>query len=354
MASAIDYSSLTLNAEEAREASQAVFEKLYNKSPLGDLHFLMTGIQMKTKIPFFGRMGLIGKKSTGCTPNAITGVSTSEKEWDPELIDFRLAHCQSDVPQLLKMWKRSRIAANTWEDVDNEFIAFIEDTIMDAHKEAILRITSFGDEAAALVSGGGEITNGTDLDYFNFLDGLWQQVFTGVAATTVKRYIITENAQASKAAQLSLADTRALLVFRNLYELADSRMHDSGTLKYQITRTLWHNWWALLEDKSLANAILNDVESGASGKMNYRGIPIIVRDDWDRNIAAYHDKTTTFYLPHRAILTTTENIPIGTSDEESMNALDSFFDKKDRQWYFDGASMTDIKLLEEYMITTAY
>jgi hypothetical protein len=193
-----------------------------------------------------------------------------------------------------------------------------------------------------------------DTGYFSMLDGLWKQIFAGVASSDVVRYEITENGQATKSAQLTLGDTVALDAMRYLHENIDSRAHDSALLKYQITRSLWNNWWALLEDKSLANAILNDVESAGSGKMNYRGIPIVVRNDWDRNIKAYQDLSSTYYLPHRAILTTVDNIPVGTSDEESMKEIDSFYDKKDKMWYFDGATMLDCKMLEEYMIAAAY
>ena len=354
MASVIDFSSLTLNPEEARESSQAIFERVYEKGDLGEKHLVITGIERKEQIPFYGKMGLVGKKSSGCTPNAVSGPGTSEKYWDPELVDFRLSHCQGDVPQLLKMWKRSRKALGTWEDVDNEMVAFIEDRGIDANMEAIYRITSFGDEAAANVTSGGQITDGVDTGYFSMLDGLWKQIFAGVASSDVVRYEITENGQATKSAQLTLGDTVALDAMRYLHENIDSRAHDSALLKYQITRSLWNNWWALLEDKSLANAILNDVESAGSGKMNYRGIPIVVRNDWDRNIKAYQDLSSTYYLPHRAILTTVDNIPVGTSDEESMKEIDSFYDKKDKMWYFDGATMLDCKMLEEYMIAAAY
>ena len=185
------------------------------------------------------------------------------------------------------------------------------------------------------------------------LNGLWQQIFTGVAAATVHRYTITENGQATYAAQLALGDTVALDAFRDMYENIDPRAFLNGTLKYQVTRTLLNNWQALLEDKSLANAVLSQVEEGAT-KWSYRGIPIEVRYDWDRNIIANLDTTAVYYLPHRAILTTLENIPIGTSDEGSMDQIDSHYDRTDKKWYYDGASYLDCKLLEEHKIAVAY
>jgi hypothetical protein len=289
---------------------------------------------------------MLGKVSSGCTPNAAAGLDLTEKYWDPELIDFRLTHCQGDVLQLYKMWERSAKALDTWEQMDNAQMQFIVDRAKDAHLEAIFRITSFGDEAAALVGGGGNITAaGGDVTFWNMLDGLWDQIYTGVAAATVPRITITENGLATYALQGALGDTVALDCLRGMYEEIDPRAFQSGTLKYQMTRSLINNWWALLEDKSLANSIRAEIEKDGT-PLSYRGIPIEVRYDWDRTIATYFDTTAATFLPHRAILTPIENIPIGTSDEESMNAIESFYDKKDKSWYYDGASYMDCKLLE--------
>jgi hypothetical protein len=354
MASAIDFSNLTLNPEEARLSSEAVFEQVYNKGPLMDYHFIATGIQMQTQIPFYGLMGLVGKASSGCTPNEVSGVATSQKYWNPKLYDFRLPHCQNDVPQLFKMWKRAAKALDTWEEVDNEMVAFIESRGVDANMEALLRHTSFGDTAADTVVNGGNLTNGTDKGYFTLIDGLWKQIFTAVAATTVKRYTITENAAASKTAQLALGTTAALDAMRWLANNIDARAFTGGTLKYQMTRTMHSNWVDLLEDKSLANSVRVEIEEAKATKWSYRGYIIEIRYDWDRTIQTYFDQGTTYYLPHRMILTPVENIPIGTSDEESFSQMDSFYDKKDKKWYFDAAGMIDCKLLEEYKIAVAY
>ncbi len=101
----------------------------------------------------------------------------------------------------------SRIALGTWENVDNEMMAFITDRGIDAVTEAILRISQFGDKSAALVANGGYITAGKDIAFLTMINGLWQQIF---ASATVTRYTIPENVLATEAAQLALASDRAL------------------------------------------------------------------------------------------------------------------------------------------------
>ena len=351
MASLIDTADLTLNPQEALSVSEAVFEQVYNKPLLSRAHDVRTGIQMKTQIPIFGLIGAVGKKSSGCTPNtSAEKVNLTEKYYDPALIDFRLTHCQNDVAQLFKLWKKDRIANKTWENVDNAMMAFLADRTVDAAYEAILRISSFGDKAAALVSGGGYITTaGGDVTLFTMINGLWQQIF---ASATMKRYTIPENALGTAAAQNALDPSRALTVLRYLYNNIDSRAHTVGGLTFQVTRSLVNNWQDYLEDKSLGFT-LQVTEDGKESWL-YRGVPIIIRDDWDKNIRAYNNLGTTYLYPHRAILTPVSNIPIATSDEGSMTSLDAFYDKVTKSHYIDVAFYLDCVMLQESLIAVAY
>jgi hypothetical protein len=355
MASVIDFSSLTLNSEEARNLSECIQEQLYSKPELTQVHDVQTGVEMDRYIPILGKYGLVGKVDPGsCAVNAESSqIPVSQKQWTPKLISGRLTHCQADIPNLLKFWKKARIAANTWEKVDNEMVAFINDRVLDAVLESIFRISEFGDTAAEVVGSGGYLTAGTTKTYFNMLNGMWKQIFTDQAGNAYAyRYTIDENALGSKALQLDLAADRALAMFRAMYENIDSRAFDGNNLKFQVTKTIMDNWWAYLEDKSL-NFSIAEVQDGIS-KMRYRGIPIIERKDWGRTITAYHNLGDTYYLPHRAILTDINNMPIGTSDEESLNSLDSFYVQKDKAHYIDFAYKIDQKNLQEVLMAVAY
>jgi hypothetical protein len=354
MASKIDFSTLNLNEEEARMISELVFERTYTRPELTNVHAIQTGVEMDKFIPILGQFGLVGQVDPGsCSNNSETSqIPTSEKQWAPKLVSYRMAHCQDDLPDLLKFWKKSRIAKNTWEEVDNEMMAFISDRIEDANVQAQLRIADFGDTTEDVVGSGGNLTAGTDKTYFNMLDGMWAQIFTDQAGDAdIYRTEISENGEATKVAQLALGSSVALDAFRDMYNNIDPRAFD-GNPVFQVTRSLFNNWQDYLEDKSLSFT-LNQAEEG-SNRWNYRGIPIIVRHDWDRIIKAYFDNGTTYYLPHRAILTDLNNIPIGTSDEESLTSLDSFYDKKDKTHYIDVAFKMDVKILQEELMAVAY
>ena len=356
MAATIDFSSLTLNTLEAQSLSECIQEQLYAKPELTRVHEIMTGIEQDKYIPILGKYGLIGKLDPGaCGVNSETGtIPTSQKTWTPKLISGRITHCQADLPNLLKFWKKSRIANKTWEEVDNEMMAFINDRVLDAILESIFRIAEFGDTAAEVVGSGGYLTAGTTKTYFNMLSGMWQQIFTDQALGTPlsHRFTIAENALPTKVEQLALADGKALLIFRDLYNNADSRVFEGNTPVFQVSKSIFDNWQDFMEDKS-AVFQLDRMEKGST-QWSYRGIPIVIRNDWDRIIRAYHDLGDTYYLPHRAILTDIANIPIGTSDDQSLSQLDSFYDRTDKKHYIDFAYKIDQKNLQEALLSVAY
>lgn len=356
MASKLDLSALTLNEQEALSANEAVFKTVYSKPMLSDAHFIATGIKMKTQIPIFGLLGLMGKAASGCTPNTNTGtVAATEKYWDPYLSQDRFVHCQADINQLFKMWPRASKASETWESMDAALLAFLLERVADASADNIARIAWFADESAALIAGGGVITAGQTITYHNQIDGLWKQIFDAVTALTIpaaQKITISENSGASYAAQLALGDSVALDTFRAMYENLPAEAFSKPGLKYQVTRSLYMNWKAFLEDKSLVFQ-LSTAEQG-SATDSYRGIPIVVRNDWDRNIRTYENNATTYNKPHRAVLTPISNIPIGTSDEESFSTFDAFYDRVTMSHYIDTAWYLDAKLLENDQISVAY
>lgn len=354
MSSVVDLSGLTLNTREAESPSQAIFETVYAKPELVNAHGIQTGIIMDQQIPFFGLLGLVGEADTDCdAPTSTEQISTSEKTWTPKTIGFRLAHCQKDVDALFKIWERSMKAKDQWEQIENPMVTFLSQRVVDASLESQLRLSSFGDTAAANIASAGRITDGVNVKYFNVIDGIWKQVETGVTAETIEHVNIPENEEAAKADQVVLDDDRAYKVLKAMYEAADSRLLAQPGKVFELTRSLFVNLESYLESKTLNAGFVERTENGASG-LSYRGIPIVVRDDWDRNIRAYMYDGTKYDNPHRALLTVKENIPIGTSDEDSMKNLEMFYDRTDRKHYIDVAYSMDAKVLQNYLVVAAY
>jgi len=349
----IDAEDLTLNAKEVESVSDVIFERVFNDSDLSEYHDIETGINVTTQIVLAGLVGLLGKKATGCTPNEAEGFALREKFWEPVLEDFRLSHCQLDMPALLKIFKKAqKINPDFFDMVGSEEFGVIIAAVERAMIENIHRKVWFNDKTAALATGGGVFTAGTDLGYFNSFDGLFKQIFSDVTAGATPRVTITANAGANYAAQALAADA-ALTIFEGLVTKADERLIADDEAFILTTRSVADNYRATLRNKNLGAGFLEVVEGGRP-KLYFDGIEVKVRYDWDRYIKAYQNNGTKWNLPHRAFLVVKQNIPVGTLSVEDLAKLDVFYDRTLKTNFMDAAYTLDAKHLEPYLTVAAY
>jgi len=349
----INAEDLTLNPREVETASAIIFERVFDESDLQEYHEVETGIDMTTQIVFAGRIGLLGKKTTGCTPNTAEGMALTEKFWTPVMEDFRLSHCQVDMPALLKIFKKAqKINPDFFDMVGSEEFGIIIAAVEKAMLENIHRKAWFNDTAADVVAEGGVFKAGTDLGYWNSFDGLFKQIFADINSGDSNYVAITANAGANYAAQ-ALAEDAAYETFEKMTVAADERLASSDEKFILATRSLADNYRATLRNKSLGSGFLERTENGTP-KLYFDGIEVKVRYDWDRYIKAYQDNGTKWNLPHRAVMTVKENIPIGTLSEEDLKKLDVFYDRTLKTNFMDAAYTIDAKHLENYLTVAAY
>lgn len=353
----LDLQNFTMNPEEAQGVSEAIFIGLILEGSLEETHDIITGIEHKTQIPFIGNLGLLGKKITGCDRNVNGGtIPLTEKWWDPVLIGDRLKHCAKDVPALLKLFnKAKKINPDFFDRIDSEDFGIIIAKVMQAMESMLNRKVWFEDTAAANVSNGGVFKNGVDVSYFNTFNGLFKQIFAEIPDTAANYVEIAANDGANYAAQ-ELAANSALGIFRKMHTKMDARffqaLEQGAQPEFLVTRELYQNYQDQLEDKSLVFT-LAEAKDGVN-QLTYRGIPIKVRYDWDNNIRTYQDNGTKWNLPHRAILTVKENIPVGTLNTSDLNTLETWYEMKDKANYIDFDLSLDAKHLLPYLTVAAY
>lgn len=353
-----DLSAMTINEEEANQLSQAIFERTITGGDLNEFHDIITGVHHKMQIPFIGNMELVGKTQTGCTRTESTEtIPLTEKFWDPSLIGDRLKHCATDVNNLFKLFqKASKVNPDFYDKIGSEEFGVIIAAVEKAMKKMNNRLVWFGDTAADNVSGAGVITNGVSVAFFTPFDGLWKQIFAEITAGSAQHVDIAENALSTYALQDALGATTAYDTLKAMYNKMDARMmeaiEDGAAPEFLVTRGLAQNWEDKLESVSMAFS-LTEVKDGTD-RLRYRGIPIKVKNDWDSNIRSYQDNGTTWNLPHRALLTVKENIPVATVNESDLTAIESWYEKKDKANYIDFDLKLDAKFLLDYMAVVAY
>jgi hypothetical protein len=180
---------------------------------------------------------------------------------------------------------------------------------------------------------------------------LFKQIF---AQVTGSQYVeIAKNAGVTYAGQVLAAD-ESIAILKAMYNAADSRLLAQPNKKFYVTRSIWDGYLNDLE--SIQNSGAGNTMINEDGKvtLTYRGVEVVNMEIWDRIIEAYQDNGTVYNLPNRAVLTTPQNIPIGTLADGDFGTVDAFYDRTLKTNYIDGVYTIDAKHLESYLTVVAY
>lgn len=342
-----------INEGEKTDLAKAIYERFLSRPDLTRMHEIVTGVTYNELIPFVGLLPDAGVCQDDCeTTSSNPAIAFTNKRWQPKDVGDKLKVCPKDYRSILNTVRTNLTKQGVWDPMGSEEMQIVEDRALEAMISYLHRFAWFGDTAAnTIASGYGTLTNGTNITLFNCLNGLFQQAFAAVTAGTLTRVTIAKNAEATYAAQ-ALGTDDAFNTFKSMVEQADPRLFQATGNQFIITRSMHMNYVASLETKGLSNG-LNPLDNAAYGPFVFRGIPIIVNDEWDRIIRQYYNSGTAWDKPHRAILTSPSNIPAGFI-ENNIAYVDSWFSKDDEAAYIKIRNEFDVKLLEEYAAVIAY
>jgi len=347
-------SDLTFNGEEIRSIREAILEQVFAKPAVTDFHTVYEDIVTKKQIAFLGRLGKITRVDAGCSSSPLSaGITNSEKFWEPVRFEIWLSECYTNLEDTFFVWAKQRGLAEP-DLTGTDFAAFLVERMTDAMYEDTLRIAWLGDTDAESVDAtpSGILSAGVSpLDY-NQIDGFWKQLFAIGTATPTQRTTISENALSTKAAQDALANNRAFLTFQSMMNKADYRLRSAQNKVMLVTMSLLDNYATYLESQGNDASFIR-IEQGFS-VLRYRNLEIIGVDLWDRYIRADFDNGTKYDIPHRAVLTTKENIALGVDAASALADIDQWFERKDKTTNFRGGYKMDAKVLENYMVSLAY
>lgn len=364
MASAINNGTFTFNPEELKDWSMVINELTFGDPTLNAVHDVQQGIKHQEQIVFAGRIGPVGKKiGANCTPNEISGVTLTEKFWDPAFEDFRLSHCSSDVNQQDKLVNQmTRMNPDYFTVVEGSQSSignFLVERVIDGVGESLWWKVWF-DRKDASTSGSGsgseDFTTGSDVDFWNSFDGIWYQIYQETNLTTGGKYysdaLAIRNAGATYGDQV-LIPGEAIAAMKDVYNKADSRLRSRQDARFLATRSMYDGVINDLETIQNVGGFTQTNENGMS-VLRYRGIEVTMMDTWDRFIDKYKNSGTNYVRPHRVVLTVSSNIPVGTLAEGDFGTVDAFYDRTLKTNFIDGEYSLDSKLLEDYLACVAY
>lgn len=351
---------ITWNGKEVMGLNEAIFESVFVNPDINEFHTIVPGIVAKQQIAFLGLLGLVGKSGGGCTPTADTPTaSLTEKFWEPATISMRIEECYTTYNASFFVWAQNK-GVKRADLTNTDVFNFIEERATTGLNEAKLRHAWFGDTDAANYnsSPAGIITNGTDLDFFNAIDGFWKQIYAIVATDSTKKAAsITKNSGVSFAAQaFDSTDTTNKVVMSYLRDCltnADERLSDREDKVFIVTKSVYDQY---LKELASYTAVESSYQLNINGKkeLMFDGVPVRKFSFMDRTIRAYQSNGTVYYQPHRIVLTTKSNLQIGVESEEALNSMEAFYYQKDKTNILDAEWKMDAKVIEDYMIEVAY
>lgn len=352
---------LTYTADEIRDFSELIFEKAYKYPQLSLMHQVETGIRAKKNIGISGRMGLIGKARTGCAFTADNQIIPfTEKQWDPKEVDIPFSQCLDDL--LPSFWKwGAKMGKDKLDLTQTDFEEWFTILYAEASIEAALRIAWFNatDHANYSDSPAGFITNATDTDYYNIINGLWYQLFDIAATNSDRQYVISENSNATYALQ-ALATDKGQTILANLEEQADDRLRDDEDAVMFVTRSIFDNYMATLRSKGVSESFMYIQTGGQFTKQNgyrvaeYNGIPVIEVPFWDRKIKSDFNNGTKWWLPHRAVYTNPENLALGFEEADSFEDFNAWYNPDEGEWRARGMYSIDAKVVIDSHVQVAF
>lgn len=361
MADQFDPNTLDFTGDIVKSSAEAIYETAFANPAVGQLFTIVPGIKTKKQIAILGAFQeLLGAGNGACNPDgrqvntALTG-----KSWETATISDRLEFCWQDIKETFFIWATQN-GINKADLTGTDFALFIEQRLGEALPETYMRLAYFGDKDAANYndSPAGVITNTTDVNYFNRIDGIWKQIYAIVGADASRKTagLATKNAQSSYANQaFNSTDTSNKVVMNLLFDMevgADSRLTSQTGLVFQVTKSVFDQYRRELTFANIAYTT-DRLENGMQ-VINAGNIPVVCVEFWDRMIKAHFNNGTKYYLPHRAILANPANLQIGTEEENTLTAFDMFYDKKTKTTNVDFQFDMDAKVIVDHEIQVAY
>lgn len=366
MAHVLNIDNLTLNPKE-----ETTFENVkkflaaltYMRPEIKQLHAIDTGVTMKQQIVIPSLLGKTGLKGSSTCDRQASGAraTLSEKYMEPVIIEDTFVMCPK--AELDPLFKAHYDKIQKFRDI-YEFEGASDEQIFlgllmsESINAAIWRAAWLGDTAVAAA---GATTAGllsaADIKFYNYFDGFLKQIIAGVGAGTIKRYEITENAQVTKEAQMTLASGRAIEIFEEVVTKADIRLkQDPKAQIYVSSDEMFENAKKYLRDKSLAFELTTTMEG--LPLLKWDGKPVVNCESMfglaNKTDFAQTSAGDAYRLPHIVIFSTPENLRLHTLNENDFADIESWYNRDERKQKLAYGLTLDATVVQEHLVSVAY
>lgn len=352
----IDFSALTFTAEQVRDLGELIRLERVEAGPFAQFHDVHSGIRYNKEIGFYGEAGLVGKRDLGCDSVADQlDIDVVQKVWHPEQFRIFLRECYKDLDNTLALYAR-KTGTDISDLTGTDYLRLVENLAGDAVQKMLWRTWLMDTTATNVGAVGGSqlITAGVDPEYFDLIDGYWVQIADIVAVNPTQLTAVAANASATKALQNSdLTPALALEYLMNAtYDMTVElvrRTDKIGMITRYFANQAKKQFQTLNTHPDAYQATKDGVDI-----LKVNGVEFAIQDDWTEQILAYNDLGATWHLPHRAIITTKENLAYGIESTAGFATFKAFFDDVTDQSYIKMLDKIDVKILQDKLIHVIY
>lgn len=319
--------------------SEAVYQNAFEVGDIAEGHQIVTGVRTGNIIPILSKAPKYDsfpyKDPTNCNiPACDLDLGFSAKAWELTMIACKIPICINTFDEnFLLFWGQyKRVFGDA--DLSSALMQYIIDIFQNNLNAAIWRQVWFGD------------TSATTNVYLKGNDG----IFTQAEAMDGTKIVVSQNATGNLTGQ-ELYD-----YLTEAYQIASvAPWWNPLTAKFEMTQAMASvlvAWLNTISDKSLYNCecyspdgITSQRTFSIDGQLRVFGIPVEIHREFDGIIQTFN-----LGNPYRAILTSSTNILIGTSELDQLPAFDIWYSKDDDQIYIKGGANVGAALVtNEYV-----
>lgn len=319
--------------------SNAVYISSFEVGDVADNHQVITGVRNGAIVPILSNAPKYDsfpvKDPSNCNiPVCDLDLGFSAKKWETAMIACKIPICINEFDDnFLIFWNQyKRLFGDA--DLNSALLQYIVGLFQNNLKAAIWRRVWFADSASSN-------------DYLEGADG----IFTQAEAMDGYKIEITENTAGTgltgEALYAYLNEAYQHAVLQPWWNPATARIEMT-----QLMASVLVGWLNALGDKSMyncecysADGVTSQRTFSVDGQLKIFGIPIHVHREFDGVINAFN-----LGDPYRALLTSTGNILIGTSELDQLPAFKIWYSEDDDKIYIKGGANVGASLVtNEYV-----
>lgn len=333
-------------------ATDYIFRPALEVGKLEDYMKVVTGLKVRQQVIFVSPLGKLTVKDAGCgLGEDTTTVTRNEKFWNPIPVKAWFSQCAADVQGTLE--ESQLKSGNERTDLTN---TAIEKRLLDLLEPAtyrdLVRMIWLSKSTITAV----ELTDPTQLKYYNQIDGLWPKLFAGVASGKVNRATIAKNAATTTAAQ-KLTAAEALQALDDVYAAQNivlEQLPDDEKVLF-VSRSVFRAYRTYLTRNDKLESSFLSLQEGQENLM-YMGIPLVIVDVWDQYIMSDFAITTggntAYTMPNRIVLTIKDNLQVALDTEATDPAvMEVWYERYQEKWHSRLKYKLDTQIgLEEYVV----